>query len=51
MIRSQSTGWNDVSEFKTFAGDFLCPGNKITFIGTSCKMVNTGKGNLMLTKY
>ena len=44
-------GWNDVSEFKASAGDFLCLGNKNRFIGTSCKLVDKGKGNLMLTKY
>ncbi len=42
---------NDVSEFKASAGDFLCLGNKNTFIGTSCKVVDKGKGNLMLTQY
>ncbi len=43
--------WNDVSGFKASAGDFLCFGNKNTFVSTSCKVVDKGKGNLMLTNY
>lgn len=43
--------WNDVSGFKASTTDFLCLGNKNTFIGSSCKVVDKGKGNLMLTKY
>ena len=43
--------WNDVREFKASAGDFLCLGNKNTFVGPSCKVVDKGKGNMMLTKY
>jgi len=43
--------WNDLSEFKGSTTDFLCLGNKNTFIGPSCKVVDKGKGNLMLTNY
>jgi len=43
--------WNDVREFKASAADFLCLGNKNTFVGPSCKVVDKGRGNLMLTKY
>jgi hypothetical protein len=43
--------WNDVSEFKASAADFLCVGNKNTLVGTSCKVDDKGKGNMMLTKY
>jgi len=43
--------WNDVSGFKASTTDFLCLGNKNTFVGPSCKVVDKGKGNLMLTKY
>jgi hypothetical protein len=43
--------WNDVSEFKASAADFLCIGNKNTLVGTSCKADDKGKGNMMLTNY
>ena len=43
--------WNDVRGFKASTTDFLCLGNKNTFVGPSCKVVDKGKGNLMLTKY
>jgi hypothetical protein len=43
--------WNDISEFKASKADFLCLGNKNTFIAPSCKVVDKGQGNLMLTKY
>ncbi len=47
MIQSQTTGLNDVSEFKASAGDFLCIGNKNTFVGVKCKVVDKGKENIM----
>jgi hypothetical protein len=43
--------WNDVKEFKAAATDFLCVGNKNTLVGTSCKIDDKGKGNMMLTSY
>ena len=43
--------WNDVTEFKAAAADFLCVGNKNTLVGTSCKIDDKGKGNVMLTSY
>jgi hypothetical protein len=43
--------WNDVGEFKAFAADFLCVGNKNTLLGKSCKIDDKGKGNIMLTSY
>mgnify|MGYP000142960842 CR=1 FL=1 len=43
--------WNDIKEFKASAADFLCLGDKNTYIGSSCKVVDKGKGNMMLTKY
>ena len=43
--------WNDVREFKASKTDFLCLGNKNTLVGTSCKVVDKGKNNMMLTKY
>jgi len=43
--------WNDVREFKASSTDFLCVGNNNTLVGTSCKVVDKGKGNMMLTKY
>jgi len=43
--------WNDVREFKASKTDFLCLGNKNTLVGTSCKVVDKGKDNMMLTKY
>jgi hypothetical protein len=43
--------WNDVKEFKASKTDFLCLGNKNTLVGTSCKVVDKGKDNMMLTKY
>ena len=43
--------WNDVSEFKASAVDFLCVGNKNTIVGTSCKIEDKGKGNIILTSY
>ena len=42
--------WNDVKEFKASSMDFLCVGNNNTLVGTSCKVVDKGKGNIMLTK-
>lgn len=43
--------WNDVKEFKAYQADFLCLGNKNTLVGTSCKVADKGKGNMMLTNY
>ena len=43
--------WNDVREFRAYQADFLCAGNKNTFVGTSCKVADKGKGNIMLTSY
>ena len=43
--------WNDVKEFKAYQADFLCVGNKNTLVGTSCKVADKGKGNMMLTNY
>jgi hypothetical protein len=43
--------WNDVSAFKASAVDFLCVGNKNTLVGTSCKIDDKGKENMMLTSY
>lgn len=43
--------WNDVREFKASAADFLCLGNNNVLVGTKCKVVDKGKGNIMLTKY
>jgi hypothetical protein len=43
--------WNDIGEFKASTTDFLCLGNKNTFVGASCRVVDNGKGNVMLTKY
>ena len=43
--------WNDVREFKAIQADFLCVGNKNTLVGTSCKVDDKGKGNMMLTNY
>jgi hypothetical protein len=43
--------WNDVSEFRASAADFLCAGNKNTLVGTSCRVDDKGKGNIMLTSY
>jgi hypothetical protein len=37
--------WNDISNFKATAGDFLCAGNKNTFVGSKCKVVDKGKYN------
>jgi len=49
---SQNTfAWNDLSEFKASSGDFLCTGNKNTYIGSECKAVDQGQANMMLTKY
>jgi hypothetical protein len=43
--------WNDVREFKASAADFLCVGNKNTFVGAKCKVVDKGKANKMLVMY
>ena len=37
--------WNDVKEFKASVGDFLCTGNKNTFVGSKCKFIDKGKDN------
>ena len=39
--------WNDLREFKASAGDFLCLGNKNTFVGAKCKVLDKGKENMM----
>ena len=45
----QATGntfaWNDISRFDGLAGDFYCAGNKHTFIGEKCKVVDKGSNN------
>jgi hypothetical protein len=43
--------WNDVSEFKAAAADFLCVGNKNTIVGAKCNVVDKGKANKMLVMY
>jgi hypothetical protein len=43
--------WNDVREFKASSTDFLCLGNNNVLVGTKCKVVDKGKGNIMLSKY
>ena len=43
--------WNDIREFKASVTDFHCIGNKNTYIGPRCNVIDTGKGNMMLTKY
>ena len=43
--------WNDVREFKASYTDFLCLGNNNVLVGTKCKVVDKGKGNIMLSKY
>jgi hypothetical protein len=43
--------WNDVREFKASAADFLCVGNKNTFVGAKCKVVDKGKANKILVMY
>ena len=43
--------WNDVSEFKASAADFLCVGNKNTLVGAKCNVVDKGKANKMLVMY
>ena len=43
--------WNDVSEFKASAADFLCVGNKNTLVGAKCNVVDKGKANKLLVMY
>ena len=43
--------WNDVREFKASAGDFLCVGNKNTFVGAKCKVVEKGEANQMFVMH
>jgi hypothetical protein len=43
--------WNDVREFKASSVDFLCVGNKNTFIGAKCKIVDKGKENKVFALY
>lgn len=43
--------WNDVSEFKASAADFLLVGNKNTLVGAKCKVDDKGKANKMLVMY
>jgi len=43
--------WNDIKEFKASVTDFQCFGYKNTYIGSSCNVIDKGKGNMMLTKY
>ena len=42
--------WNDMSEFKASSADIYCTGNKNTFIGPECKMIDKGDGNIILVK-
>jgi hypothetical protein len=43
--------WNDVREFKASSADFLCIGNKNTFVGAKCKVVDKGKENNVFAMY
>ena len=43
--------WNDISEFKSSAADFICLGDKNTYVGPSCKVIDKGRGNIILTEY
>lgn len=43
--------WNDVSEFEAASADFLCLGNQNVMIGPSCRTIDQGRGNMMLTGY
>lgn len=40
--------WNDMSEFKASIADYYCSGNKNTFIGPECKVVDKGEDNKIL---
>ena len=41
---------NDLSEFKASSADFYCTGDKNTFIGPECKVVDKGIDNKILVK-
>ena len=47
---SNTIAWNDLKEFKAADADFLCSGNKNTFMGAKCKVVDKGKENLLFVK-
>jgi hypothetical protein len=40
--------WNDMSEFKASSADIYCTGDKNTFIGPECKVIDKGEGNKIL---
>ncbi len=40
--------WNDTDNFKAFASDYLCVGNNNTILGATSKVVDKGKGNMVL---
>lgn len=42
--------WNDFTEFNGTSGDFYSGGNKNTFLGAKCSIVNKGEGNMLLTQ-
>ena len=40
--------WNDTNNFKAFASDYLCVGDNNTMLGATKKVVDKGKGNMVL---
>lgn len=42
--------WNDFIDFDGSSGDFYSGGNKNTFVGAKCSIVNKGEGNILLTQ-
>ena len=40
--------WNDTDNFKAFASDYLFVGNNNTMLGATSKVVDKGKGNMVL---
>ena len=40
--------WNDTENFKAFSSDYLCVGNNNTMLGKTSKVVDKGKGNMVL---
>ncbi|MCP3887276.1 MAG: right-handed parallel beta-helix repeat-containing protein [Desulfobulbaceae bacterium] len=42
--------WNDFTDFEGSSGDFYSGGNKNTFVGAKCSIVNKGEGNILLTQ-
>jgi hypothetical protein len=48
MGNGNTIAWNDTDNFKASASDYLCVGNNNPMLGATTKVVDKGKGNMVL---